>query len=166
MEQAEKMLMCCLRWTALLGALFLLLVAGLSVADILVRQFYGRPIHGAHDIAALLTILIVSACFPAGLMERRQIKVSLIETFVSPRANRVMRILGELATGFMFLCIAWFLTLYAMKISARAEVSMILHWPVGPWWWAAAILFWACIPAQIFVIIAEITGRSATVEEV
>ncbi|MGR3425581.1 MAG: TRAP transporter small permease subunit [Pseudooceanicola nanhaiensis] len=166
MHQIETTMTRGLRLTAFLGALFLLLVAGLSVADILVRQMTGRPIHGAHDTAALLTIVIVAACFPAGLMERRQIKVTIIEVFVSPLANRIMRIIGELATGFMFLCIAWFLTQHAIKISARSEVSMILKWPVGPWWWAAAMLFWACIPAQLYVIIAEILGRAAAAEEV
>lgn len=166
MHQIETLMTRGLRLTAFLGAFFLLLVAGLSVADILVRQITGRPIHGAHDTAALLTIVIVAACFPAGLMERRQIKVTLIEAFVSPLANRIMRIIGELATGFMFLCIAWFLTQHAIKVSVRSEVSMILHWPVGPWWWAAAVLFWACIPAQLYVIIAEIMGRAPAAEEV
>lgn len=166
MHQIETIMTRGLRLTAVLGAFLLLLVAGLSVADIVVREMTGRPITGAHDTAGLLTIVIVAACFPAGLMERRQIKVSIIEPFVSPRANVIMRIIGELATGFMFLCIAWFLTLHAIKITARAEVSMILHWPVGPWWWAAAVLFWACIPAQLYVIISEILGPRPAAEEV
>ncbi|WP_163851338.1 TRAP transporter small permease subunit [Pseudooceanicola aestuarii] len=166
MDRIELVLKRALRMIAALGALFLLLVAGLAVVDILVREFTGRPVHGAHDISKLLTIVIVAACFPAGLMERRQIKVTLIQAVAGPRANRVMGVIAELATLFMFACIAWFLTQHAIKVSGRAEVSMILNTPVGPWWWAAAALFWACLPAQLFVIAAEATGRPPETEEV
>jgi len=165
-RKLETILKKAMRFTAALGAFALLVVAGMSVMDILVREATGRPVHGVHDISKLLTIVIVAACFPAGLMERRQIKVTLLAGFIGPRTNRVLRIVSELATGFMFVCIAWFLSQHAAKVSARSELSMVLNWPVGPWWWAACALFWACIPAQIFVILAEIFDHSINAEEV
>lgn len=165
MDQIEKNLTKVMRVTAVIGAFALLVVSGLAVLDIVVREITGRPIHGVNDIAKLLTIVIVAACFPAGLMERRQIKVTMLEGLFSPTANRIMRIVAEILTGFMFACMAWFLTKHAIKVSARNELSMVLQAPVGPWWWAAAALFWACLPAQLVIILSEIMNRPVAAEE-
>ena len=165
MDRIEDILARSTRVTAALGAFLLLLVAGLAVVDIVAREVTGRPVRGAYDVTKLMTIVIVAACFPAGLLERRQIKVTLIRAIIGPRFDRVLRIVAALATGFMFLCIAWFLTKHAIKVTARSEYSMVLNLPIGPWWWAAALLFWACIPAQLFVIVAEMTGRPGGVDE-
>ncbi len=164
MDRLEHVLGRALRVTAVLGVLCLLLVAGLSVIDIAIRELTGRPLRGANDIGSLLMIVVVSACFPAGLLERRQIKVTLIRSVIGPRLDRAMRVIAAIATGFMFTCIAWFLTLHAMKITASAEYSMVLGLPIGPWWWASAVLFWICVPAQLFVVVSEALGRVAESE--
>ena len=165
LDRIERLLSIVARAAAILGVLFLLVVAALSVADIVIRELTGRPIRGAHDIGKLLTIVIIAACFPAGLLERRQIEVTLIEFVVSDTINRIMRVFAALLTGFMFACIAYFVTLHAGRISASQEYSMVLGLPLGPWWWLASICFWACLPAQLFVIIAEAVGRPANIVE-
>lgn len=161
MQRIEDFMTHALRVIAVIGALCLLAVACLSVIDISVREASGRPLHWAHDISTLLIIVIVAACFPAGLMERRQIKVTIIEGFVGPRANRIMRLVAELLTVFMFVCMAWYLTQYAIKVDARDEVSMVMGLPVAPFWWVATGLFWVCIPAQLLIIVMEFLGRGS-----
>jgi TRAP-type C4-dicarboxylate transport system permease small subunit len=161
LDAIERKLLILSRGAAALGVLFLLLVAALSVADIVTREVTGRPIRGAHDLSGLLIIIIIAACFPAGLLERRQIEVTLIRNVIPAWANRVMRTVAATLTGFMFVCIAWFVTVHAGRIAASQEYTMVLNWPLGPWWWAAAVCFWACVPAQLFVILAEATGRPA-----
>jgi TRAP-type C4-dicarboxylate transport system permease small subunit len=154
------------RFAAVIGAFFLLLVAGMSVADILFREFTGRPIRGAYDLAALLTIVIIASSFPAGLLERRQIKVTILGGFLPKPMNKAMEVLGAVLTGAMFMFIAYFVTKYAIDVSNSGQYTMVLGLPLGPWWWVASICFWVCIPAQIFVIISEILSRPTTESEV
>ncbi|SOE18253.1 TRAP-type C4-dicarboxylate transport system permease small subunit [Hoeflea halophila] len=161
MKKLERTFMLMSRGAATLGVLFLLLVAAMSVADIVVREITGRPIRGAHDLASLLTIIIIASSFPAGLLERRQIKVTVLGSFLPESINRAMEVLGAVLTGAMFLFIAYFVTLHAMRVSDNHQATMVLNMPIGPWWWIASICFWACIPAQLFVIIAEILGQPA-----
>jgi TRAP-type C4-dicarboxylate transport system permease small subunit len=149
------------RGAAILGVLFLLMVAAMSVADIVVREVTGRPIRGAHDLAGLLTIVIIASSFPAGLMERRQIKVTILGSFLPDPVHRAMEVFGAVLTGVMFLFIAYYVTLHAMRVTDSAQFTMVLNIPLGPWWWVASVCFWACVPAQLFVIIAEILGRPA-----
>jgi TRAP-type transport system small permease protein len=165
MDRIERQMLLVTRAAAVLGVLFLLLVAALSVLDILVREIQGRPIRGTGDLARLLTIIIVSACFPAGLLERRQIKVALLGSLLPAWANRVLEVFGALLTCLMFAFIAYYVTLHAQRVSASNEYTMILNWPIAPWWWAASLCFWACLPAQIFVILAEALGRPAIATE-
>lgn len=161
LDAIETRLSLVARAAAIIGVLFLLLVAALSVADILTREVTGRPIRGAHDIGKLFTIIIVAACFPAGLLERRQIAVTLIGAVVGPLADRIMKVVAAAMTGFMFVCIAYYVTLHAARVTENAEYTMVLNLPLAPWWWLAAACFWACLPAQLFVIVAEIVGRPA-----
>ena len=159
MARVEHYMLLVTRAAAVLGVFFLLMVALLSVADIIVREIQGRPIRGANDIARLLTIIVIAACFPAGLLERRQIKVSLMGSLLPPLANRALEVMGALLTLLMFAFIAYYVTLYAQRVTASAEYTMVLNAPIAPWWWAASACFWACIPAQLFVIVAEALGQ-------
>lgn len=165
MDWLERRLMIVARAAAVVGVLMLLMVAGLSVLDILTREATGQPIRGAGDIAGLLTIVIIASCFPAGLLERRQIKVTFLGAALPRGANRVLEVFSALLTGLMFLAIAWFLTKHAGRVMDRGEYTMVLNLPIAPWWWAATACFWVCIPAQLFVTIAEIIGRPAPEHE-
>lgn len=158
MKRATEILRLTLNLVAIFGACCLLLLATLSVVDIFMRELTGRPLRGAHDFSKSLILIVVASCFPAGLLERRQIKVTIIEAYANPAANRAMRLMAELLTGFMFVCIAWFLTQHAAKIGARSEVTMVLHMPLAPFWWIAAGLFWVCVPTQFLVIMQELAG--------
>lgn len=159
MQWIERHMLLVTRGAAVLGVLFLLMVAAISVLDIIVREFQGRPIRGANDIARLLTIIVIAACFPAGLLERRQIKVALLGSILPRWANRVLEVFGALLTWVMFVFIAYYVTLHAQRMAASAEYTMVLNLPVAPWWYAASVCFWACVPAQLFVIIAEALGH-------
>ncbi|WP_168192280.1 TRAP transporter small permease [Pararhodobacter marinus] len=161
MQRLERPFLIISRAAAILGVLFLLFVAALSVADILTREATGRPIRGAYDLSELLTIIVIAACFPAGLLERRQIKVAFLGAMLPRWGNRALEIFGALCTALMFAAIAYYVTLHAQRVTASNEYTMVLHWPVAPWWWVAAACFWVCIPAQTFVVVAEILDHPA-----
>ena len=161
MRKLERAFLLMSRTAATLGVLFLLLVAAMSVADIAVREITGRPIRGAYDLASLLTIIIIASSFPAGLLERRQIKVTVLGSFLPDGLNRALEVFGSILTASMFVFIAYFVTLHAMRVSDNHQTTMVLNMSVGPWWWIASLCFWACVPAQLFVIIAEILGHPA-----
>ncbi len=166
MKKLEHALLVSSRVAAVVGAFFLLLVAAMSVADILFREFTGKPIRGAYDLAALLTIVIIASSFPAGLLERRQIKVTILGGLLPKSVNKAMEVLGAILTCVMFVFIAYFVTKYARDVSESGQYTMVLGLPLGPWWWVASLFFWACIPAQLFVIYSEIFSRPVTESEV
>lgn len=166
MQRLERWFLFISRGAAIIGVAFLLMIAGLSVVDIVTREVTGYPIRGAGDLAALLTIIIIASCFPAGLLERRQIKVTFLGTTLPRGANRALEVFGALMTGLMFLAIAYHVTLHAQRMTASHQFTMVLNWPIAPWWWIASACFWICVPAQLFVTVAEILGRPAPDYEV
>src|SRR6056297_710096 len=107
MDPIERRLLMAARIASGLGVAGLLAIAGLSVADIALREGLGTPLHGAHDIAGLATIIIIASCFPAGLLERRQIQVRLLGGALGGGVARVLDTIGAVAMLAMFALIAW-----------------------------------------------------------
>lgn len=161
MQRLERQFLLLSRGAAIIGVLFLLMIAALSVVDIITREITGQPIRGANDFAELLIIIVIASCFPAGLLERRQIKITFLGSVMPGVINRALEVFGALLTGLMFLAMAYYVTLHAQRLSASQEFTMVLNWPLAPWWWVASICFWICVPAQMFVTVAEILGRAA-----
>lgn len=161
MDAIERRLLAISRVAAGCGVACLLLVAGVSVVDIVMREALGRPLSGGDDIAGIAIILIISTCFPAGLLERRQIQVRLLGGFIGRWGARTLDTIAAVATLAMFLGIAVYVTDYAGSRALSAQQTMVLGIPVAPWWWASAVCFWLCLPAQAFVVIAEAIGKPA-----
>ena len=161
MQRLERQFLFISRGAAIIGVLFLLMISALSVIDIITREITGQPIRGAGDFAELLIIIVIAACFPAGLLERRQIKVTFLGAALPRPLYRALEVFGALMTGLMFLAMAYYVTLHAQRLSESQEFTMVLNWPLAPWWWVAAICFWICVPAQMFVTVAEILDRPA-----
>ena len=159
MRRFERLLLVLTRMAAALGVACLLVIAAMSVLDIVLRQFFAAPIAGAHDVAKLVNILIIAACFPAGLLERKQIQVTLLGSWLGAAASKVLNTLGAMATLAMFSLIAWQMTRYALEMQSYGEKSMVLGWPLAPWWWAAAALFWICVPAQLLALLGQMADR-------
>jgi TRAP-type transport system small permease protein len=62
-----------------------LILAGLTLADGLMRWLANRPIEGVRDVGALAIAVAVACCLPIGLAEKSNITIRLAETAIGPR---------------------------------------------------------------------------------
>jgi TRAP-type C4-dicarboxylate transport system permease small subunit len=139
---------------AKLGVALLLLQAFLIVADGLARWWFSKPIHGLEDISGLMISIIVASLFPAILISRQNIRVTIFGRFLKPKAATWLDVFGHFVLLAFITIIAWQFTLYAVE--TRAQTTLILRLPTAPTMWLTAAILLACAPVQAFVLLTEI----------
>ncbi len=139
---------------AKLGVALLLLQAFLIVADGLARWWFSKPIHGLEDVSGLMISIIVASLFPAILIGRQNIRVTIFGRFLTPKAATWLDVFGHFVLLAFITIIAWQFTLYAAE--TRAQTTLILRLPTAPTMWLTAAILLACAPIQGFVLLTEI----------
>ena len=59
---------------------------------------------------------------------------------------------------------AWQVWLYANELGAQKEVTMVLGWPISPWWRGVSIILALCVPVQVMVILGLIKSPQSIID--
>ena len=143
---------------ALLGVLALLGVAGLTIANILGRWLLNAPIIGTHDLFGLVIIIVVAACFPTGVMQRKHVAIQFLGAGLGPKAGRAFDTFAAFLTAAFLAIIAWQLTIDAIDRMQSGEYTLVLKIATAPVWLVAAIAVWVSVPMQLVVTAMLATG--------
>ncbi|MDR3088917.1 MAG: TRAP transporter small permease [Desulfobulbaceae bacterium] len=111
-----------------LGALCLLAMALLTVADICGRRF-GYPIFGAVELVSFLGALVVACAMPVTDMEKRHVRVLLLFNRLPRSVKGALDLVIRCVNLLLFAVISWRMFLFAEKLRASGEVSLNLHLP-------------------------------------
>lgn len=123
-----------LSWAAV-GAL--ILVCGAVLLDVALRWAFNRPLHGLEDLNALVIVLAVAACLPAGFALRANITVRAFGRLLGLRAGAWLEAFGQLVTLAFIALVAWQLAVYVGDVANRR--TPILGLPVATVWRTAAL---------------------------
>jgi len=148
-----------IRWTraiAVLGFVALLAVALLTMLDVGLRWLANAPIKGLHDINGLAIAIVIAACFPLVVAERRNISIRFLGEGLGPGASRWLEALGSGALLAFVAAIGWQLALYTAGLAESGRTTWHLRIPVTPTWAVAAGVMLLCIPAQAIAFIADL----------
>lgn len=69
-----------------------------TVADVVLRYGFGRPIHGAYDIVECLLVLLVFNGLSLVFLDRGHIVIDLVDHLCGPRLQRALSRFGDLAS--------------------------------------------------------------------
>lgn len=133
------------------GVLGLLVIALATMADVLLRWLFNAPLQGLEDLSGLLIVFVLSAFFPAVLIGRGNVAITLLGRLAGPRTERVLEVFAHGVTLVFFALVAWQMARYAASLEGR--ITQILGLPVAPVWWLAAglMLFAAFAQALVFL---------------
>ena len=149
------------RWVALLGLAGLLALAFATILDVFLRWLFNAPITGVRDAASLFVAIVISCALPTCMAERRNITIRFLGKITSRKWGDILEVFGNLFTLIIFALIAWQVWLYANELGAQKEVTMVLGWPLSPWWRGVSIILALCVPIQIMVILGFIKSLSS-----
>ncbi len=137
------------------GLVALMFVAVMTLADGLARWLANQPIEGVRDVGALAIALAVSCCIPVGLMERSNITIRFVESFIGPVWARVFDALAAVVVAVVVVALAWQFTAFAGKIARAGETTWVLKIPTAPFWYCVSVILWCAVVVQCIVVALE-----------
>lgn len=144
-----------LSFVALLG---LIGIALFVFIDGILRWLFAVTFPGLLDVTQLLLPVIVSACFPAALLQRQHIVVRFVGSALGPRASRLLDAFGAAVLFVCIALIAWKLFGYAADTLVHGDVTWTLQLALAPSWFGAAALMALAALAQLMVVAQEIAN--------
>lgn len=78
-----------------------------TVADVVLRYGFGRPIHGAYDIVECLLVVFVFNGLSLVFLDRAHIVIDLVDHFSGARTRRALIRFGDLASVAALILILW-----------------------------------------------------------
>jgi len=117
----------------------LLLLAGATTVDVLMRYGFAKPLRGFVDIASLAGAVLLAACFPYVLCARTNIAIDALGGWLGRRAKRVLDRFAAIVSGLFFAVLAWQYIAFAGSLQSDGQTLPVLGWMVWPWWAAVAL---------------------------
>jgi tripartite ATP-independent transporter DctM subunit len=144
------------------GALTMLGVALITTFDVVVmRWLLNAPIPGSNEIFQTVFPTAIACVLAAGLCQRATLEIDLMSTVFSARAVDWLRAIGATVFLVIIVLLAWSVWQQALTALNRGSSTMIMRWPLWPWYFTIAALFALCVPAQFLVALRAASDLSA-----
>ena len=149
------------RNVAVLGVLALLVIAVVTLADVLLRWVANAPIRGLNDILMISAPVVIAACFPLVIARRENIAIRMLGHAVGPRVGLWLDAFGSLALLVFVTLVGWQLIVYTVELGRANRTTWQLLIPVAPFWTIATSLVLLCIPAQGAALASDVARAIA-----
>ncbi len=121
------------RGFAFLGGATLLAMTVMSVASVVGRALFAKPVVGDFELVQIGCAIAVAACLPYCQMRRGHVIVDFFTAGASLRARGALDAFGALLLGACAALVAWRMLAGAASYRDSGETSMLLGIPT---WWA------------------------------
>ena len=146
------------RPVAFIGVLGMLIAAGITVADVLMRWLASTAITALNEITAMVFAVAVSACIPAGLAGGVNLKVDILARWLTPGGGGLDALGGVLLLFFPVL--TWRIAVFAGSLAEQGRTTLILA-GMAPFMSAVALLLGIGTLVQVVVAAMHAPGAGA-----
>lgn len=143
---------------AVVGFVGLTVVALLSLIDVTLRSFDLPRMPGLYDIKEVCFAVIVSSCFPLGLIEGNHVTVRILRRVLPRIAGRLLDLLGATVTLVFFALATAAFAAAAADLSDAGRTTFSLELPMAPWLWVIAAMLAVSVLVQAAVVFDLLSG--------
>ena len=159
LERLENRLVQITRPIAFIGVVGMLIVACITVFDVLSRWLANRGVTGLTEVVAMVFAVAVAACIPSGVARRVNLRIDILRHWITGRLEAWMNVVGAGLLCLFFSLLMWRIFIYAASLADQGRTTTILLWPMAPFMYAVAVLLGAASIIQVVVFMN--TLRSA-----
>jgi TRAP-type transport system small permease protein len=139
-----------------MGALVVMI--GVTVADVFLRYLLGTPIYGAYDIGESCLVVFVFHGIAAVFLNRRNIVIDLIDSVVGQRMTAALIRFSDALSVVLLSLLVWAMIAPAVQAFQYGDRKLELGLPVYILWLAAL----AGLLGTILCALGVLIGRAAT----
>ena len=133
----------------------MLFVAAITMVDVLLRWFANEPIPAINEIVQMTFSVAISACIPAGMIQRVNLKIDLVARYFSPATRAWLEVLGSACLWLFYTVLAWRIFIYADTLASEGRTTVILGLPQAPFMYCVSALLAFGTLVQSLIIINE-----------
>ncbi len=158
-EKLEKWAKLVSKWIAWVGGAGVVVMLGLTIADIIGIKILSTPVPGGIEIVAFLGVVITAFGMAYTEAEHGNIQVEFFVTRLPDRIRAIFGVFTSLLGFILFALLAWQSVKYGISLQQSGEVSMTSRIPFYPFVYAIAF---CCIPV-CFVLMVKIMKNTLKV---
>ena len=121
------------------GLLALVVLALVTVIDVIGRYVFNRPLLGALELSELMMVFLAFGCFAYTELQNGHVEVDVFVNRFPPKARAACESFAAVLSTGLWGLIAWRTAMQAQKVRVASEVTSNLLLPVYPFLWVAAV---------------------------
>jgi len=111
-------------------ALAILLIAGLTIANVVARSVFGASMASAEELCQFLIVLVTFVGLSYGASKGRHIRMTALYDTLAPRARKGAMLLIVCSTAALLFYLAWLALDYVLVVRRLGSVSPVLQVPL------------------------------------
>lgn len=143
-------------WLAAAGVVAIMGIAALTILDVALRNLFSVTLLGLGEVLTLVLGVAVAACLPSGCARAIHLVVEIIASTLPRPAAMALNVIGALALLLFVSIMSYQLSVQAAAYAARGQSTILLGWPVAPFFTAMTALIALCVPIQILQLLASV----------
>lgn len=146
------------RFFAVCGGIMLILMSLMSLASIVGRSIFDKPILGDYELVQTMSAIAVAMSLPFCQMIRGHIIVDFFTTGLPARVNKRLDILASLVLAVAGFVLSWRISVGMIGLYGSGDASMLLNLPT--WWGYVPMVpsFFLLGCAALYTAWVDITG--------
>ncbi len=161
LDRLEHLCVLATRPIASIGVAGMLIAAGVTVLDVLMRWLFNSPFPALNEVTAMLFAVAISATLPAGLANKVNLRIDLLSRFMTRRLGMWLDAVGGLFLLTFFVVLTWQIYVYAGQLAAQGRRTVMLQLPVAPSTYAVAVLLAVGCVVQLIVMLNQFRRAAA-----
>jgi len=159
------------RLSAFVGVIGLIVLALLTVADVLLRWLFSTPIEGVDDITQLALAVAIASTLPTGLLHGHNVTIRFLGKGLGDRSTYWLDAFGAALTLVFFVLLTWQFGILTVDHFQSHNTTMIAEFITWPWWSVACLLAAFGTAVQSVVLAGELRralrggGEGGTLED-
>ena len=145
---------------ALVGFTGLALIALLTFYDGAARYLDLPRVSGFSDFSELLFPIVIASCFPALLIQQKNLTIRVLSRLVGDGAARWADVAAAVAVLIFFLLLGTQFVQMTLDFYSAGRTTATIEIPTALFWMIATSILWLCVPIQLLVVLLRLRDLS------
>ena len=145
---------------ALVGFTGLVVIALLTFYDGAARYLDLPRVSGYADVGELLFPIIIASCFPALLIQQKNLTIRVLGRVAGDDTARWADLAAAVAVLIFFTLLALQFVQMTLDFHAAGRTTATIEIPTALFWMIATSILWLCVPIQLLIVLSRLRDLS------